>query len=194
MKVSTKEKLFLAAKEIFSEKGFYETKISDIVEKAGVAQGTFYLYFKSKEDIFIELVRKLHLDLMKRLKVYLEINTDFPSKIKGLSKDFIIEVYKNKDIANIFFSQLGGSNEEFNKLFIQKINDLQNLIVKIIEESMPNIDAFLISNLIIGLLRQSFLNYIFMKNLTLEEVLEKIEKGIDIITKGIYSLEELSEK
>ncbi len=194
MRISTKEKLFLAAKEIFSEKGFYETKISDIVEKAGVAQGTFYIYFKSKDDIFIELVKKLHSDLMKKLKVYSKVNIGFPTKIKGFSRDFVTEVYKNKDIANIFFTQLSGSNEEFRKLFIQKINDLQNLLIEIIKESIPNTDASIVADLIIGFLRQTFLNYIFVKNLNLEEVLEKIEKGIDIIIKGIYQSEDLIEK
>lgn len=192
--MSTKEKLFLAAKEIFSEKGFYETKVSDIVEKAGVAQGTFYIYFKSKEDIFIKLVKKLHSDLMKKLKIYSEVNIDFSDKIKNFSKDFATEVYKNKDIANIFFTQLSGSNEEFRKLFIQKISDLQNLLIEIIEKNIQNQDASLIADLIIGFHRQIFLNCIFIKNLTLEEVLEKVEKGIDIIIKGIYEVEELSEK
>ncbi|MBX0312473.1 MAG: TetR/AcrR family transcriptional regulator, partial [Sulfurihydrogenibium sp.] len=44
--MSTKDKIIVAAKELFSTKGYHETKVSDIVEKAGVAQGTFYLYFK----------------------------------------------------------------------------------------------------------------------------------------------------
>jgi len=41
-----------AARKIFSEKGYHQTSVSDIVNSCGIAQGTFYLYFKSKREIF----------------------------------------------------------------------------------------------------------------------------------------------
>jgi AcrR family transcriptional regulator len=41
-----------AAERLFNEKGFENTAVSDIVESIGVAQGTFYYYFKSKDDVF----------------------------------------------------------------------------------------------------------------------------------------------
>lgn len=52
---TTKQKLLDSALLIFNEKGFQSTRVSDIVKHSGVAQGTFYLYFKSKEDVFIVL-------------------------------------------------------------------------------------------------------------------------------------------
>lgn len=51
-----KEALLQTASELFSEKGFSKTTISDIVEKAGLAKGTFYLYFKDKYDLQNKLV------------------------------------------------------------------------------------------------------------------------------------------
>ena len=48
--------LLRTAFEFFTTKGFSKTSISDIVEKAGVAKGTFYLYFKDKYDIRNKLV------------------------------------------------------------------------------------------------------------------------------------------
>ena len=53
---STKEQLINAAVRIFHQKGFQKTRISDIVSAADVAQGTFYLYFKSKEEIFRHII------------------------------------------------------------------------------------------------------------------------------------------
>jgi AcrR family transcriptional regulator len=41
-----------AALRLFEHQGYHTSKVSDIVREAGVAQGTFYLYFKSKEDLF----------------------------------------------------------------------------------------------------------------------------------------------
>src|SRR5699024_3518210 len=46
-----KEKIVRAAIQVFKEKGIEKTKISDIVQVAGVAQGTFYLYFPSKLSV-----------------------------------------------------------------------------------------------------------------------------------------------
>ena len=43
-----KNALFQTAYELFTDKGFAKTTISDIVNKAGLAKGTFYLYFKDK--------------------------------------------------------------------------------------------------------------------------------------------------
>ena len=55
-KKAKEEALFRTAFELFTTKGIEKTTISDIVEKAGVAKGTFYLYFKDKSDIRDKLV------------------------------------------------------------------------------------------------------------------------------------------
>ena len=52
----TREKLLQAAETEFGEKGFHEAAISGITQRAGVALGTFYVYFDSKEEIFRALV------------------------------------------------------------------------------------------------------------------------------------------
>jgi AcrR family transcriptional regulator len=52
-----KQQLYAVAKEIFSEKGFKETNISAITKAAHVAVGTFYLYYSSKEQLFMEIFR-----------------------------------------------------------------------------------------------------------------------------------------
>lgn len=51
-----KEALFNTAYDLFMQKGFNSTTISDIVERAGVAKGTFYLYFKDKYDLKNKLI------------------------------------------------------------------------------------------------------------------------------------------
>lgn len=54
-----REQLLNAAERLFSEKGFSETTVSDIAEAAGVAKGTFYLYFPSKEAAAAALKERL---------------------------------------------------------------------------------------------------------------------------------------
>ena len=61
---ATRRRILDAAEEVFGESGYYEASISEITRRAGVAQGTFYLYFHSKREIFVELVE----DVGKRLR------------------------------------------------------------------------------------------------------------------------------
>jgi AcrR family transcriptional regulator len=56
----TRRRLLEAAEEVFAGQGFHEASIVKITERAGVAQGTFYLYFSSKQQIFEELVEDLN--------------------------------------------------------------------------------------------------------------------------------------
>jgi AcrR family transcriptional regulator len=60
----TRRKLLEAAERIFAELGYHDASIVKITEAAGVGQGTFYLYFPSKKEIFDELV----LDLNSRVR------------------------------------------------------------------------------------------------------------------------------
>ena len=56
---TTRRRLFAAAEREFGEKGFHGASITSITLRAGAAQGTFYLYFRSKEEIFLSLVRDI---------------------------------------------------------------------------------------------------------------------------------------
>ncbi len=54
---------FSVAKELFSEKGFKDTNIAEITRKTGVAVGTFYLYYASKEKLFFDIFMEENLKL-----------------------------------------------------------------------------------------------------------------------------------
>jgi AcrR family transcriptional regulator len=56
----TRRKLLEAAEAVFAELGYHDASIVKITEAAGVGQGTFYLYFASKKDVFDELVVDLN--------------------------------------------------------------------------------------------------------------------------------------
>ncbi len=51
-----KDSILKCAKKLFSEHGYYQTHISDIIREAKIARGTVYQYFENKDDIFITLV------------------------------------------------------------------------------------------------------------------------------------------
>ena len=56
---ATRGKLLDAAEHEFGEKGYHAASVSSITRRAGVGQGTFYLYFPSKEEVMRELVRHM---------------------------------------------------------------------------------------------------------------------------------------
>ena len=61
---ATRKRILDAAENEFGENGFARTSVASIVNRAGVAQGTFYLYFPSKDDVLRQLVR----DMGRRLR------------------------------------------------------------------------------------------------------------------------------
>lgn len=96
-KKQKKEALFSTAYELFTTKGINATAISDIVEKAGVAKGTFYLYFKDKYDIKNKLIAHKTHELFNTAGEALE-----HAGIKGLEEQliFIIEHIVNSLAGN----------------------------------------------------------------------------------------------
>jgi AcrR family transcriptional regulator len=58
IKDERREQIFSAALRVFGTRGFAATKISDIVARAGMSHGLVYHYFKSKEEIFFELLKR----------------------------------------------------------------------------------------------------------------------------------------
>lgn len=64
---ATRRKLLSAAEAEFSEKGFHFASVSSITTRANVGQGTFYLYFRTKEEIFVTLVREIGRNLRRHM-------------------------------------------------------------------------------------------------------------------------------
>lgn len=91
-KKKKKEALITTAYDLFTTKGINATSISDIVKKAGVAKGTFYLYFKDKYDIKDKLIAHKTRELFDNAKIAME-----QSQVTGLEEQliFIIEHITN---------------------------------------------------------------------------------------------------
>jgi TetR/AcrR family transcriptional regulator, cholesterol catabolism regulator len=61
------------AREHFARFGYKRAVIDDIVREVGIAKGTFYLYFKSKEQLFFELIHQLHHELLAKFaEIYVQ--------------------------------------------------------------------------------------------------------------------------
>ncbi|QDQ01345.1 TetR/AcrR family transcriptional regulator [Lysinibacillus fusiformis] len=72
----SKQLLLEKAVELFSEKGYHDTKISDIVKLANLTQPTFYLYFKSKQSLYNDLNKRFQRDFNEILNEHSEYSVD----------------------------------------------------------------------------------------------------------------------
>ena len=104
----TREKLVSAAMELFAKKGFDKTTVDEIVARAGVAKGTFYLYFKSKDDLIKELAFEVMPIMAMPSLNDPYITVSFPtleSYLLQLGKEFL-DFYSESYRAEIFFHML----------------------------------------------------------------------------------------
>ncbi|MDE5835325.1 MAG: TetR/AcrR family transcriptional regulator, partial [Ruminococcus sp.] len=93
--------LLKTAFEFFTTKGFSKTSISDIAERAGVAKGTFYLYFKDKYDIRNRLVSHKSSQLFRNAVEELEksaVKPDFEERIIKIVDNIVNQLNENKSL------------------------------------------------------------------------------------------------
>ena len=107
LKVS-KEEILHNARELFFEKGYKDTNISDITKKTGIAVGSFYNFYKSKDEIFIEIFLEENEKLIRRIIDSVNLNDDpvyvVKAFISGLFTDFnknpVLREWHSRDIYN----------------------------------------------------------------------------------------------
>lgn len=64
----TRQRILKAARDVITRRGYRNTKVQHILKKAGLAVGTFYIYFRKKEDIMIEMIRENGFSLRDALR------------------------------------------------------------------------------------------------------------------------------
>ena len=96
-----KEQILAAARKVFRKKGYDGTTISDIVEEAGVAQGTFYLYFPSKKAAVVALAQTFTEELTKRLAAADDPKMTFEERLRMLVKTVFDIGRRNPDICRL---------------------------------------------------------------------------------------------
>ncbi|RPJ09497.1 MAG: TetR/AcrR family transcriptional regulator [Spirochaetaceae bacterium] len=94
-----------SAKMLFSQNGFFNTSISDIVKETSLPVGSIYTYFKSKEEIVRTIVDEGWGDLRTRLFTMLGSSQSVENKLKSVIDQFIPEVLQDLDLVNILLSE-----------------------------------------------------------------------------------------
>lgn len=127
----TEERIVDAAKQLFADKGFHATRISDIVQKAGVAQGTFYLYFDNKDRLFTSVVENWLNEIIDIVRKMEAVNLEDElcenhTNTKEILRNVLLVYCRNKEI-NKIMSMQGSSSKEMealNRRFQERLADI----------------------------------------------------------------------
>lgn len=87
-KAANRQAILTAAREVFSELGYGATTVRDIIRRTGLAAGTFYNYFRSKEEVFEALMDENALRVRPRLREVRINARDFPTFIRESFRTF----------------------------------------------------------------------------------------------------------
>ncbi len=100
-----------AAIAVFAERGFHQSRVSDIAERAGVADGTIYLYFKNKEDLLLSIFEEKMDVLLAGLRESLAETADPVDRIRRFASFHFRQVRENRAAAEVLQVELRLSNK-----------------------------------------------------------------------------------
>jgi len=150
-----------AAVETFSARGYHRTRVADIILAAGIARGTFYLYFESKNAIFLELLDTLLDELLSGVDGVDTGDDAQPVFVQLLDvvKRLLDTAASNAALARIVFREAVGLDDEVD----QKLSDFDDRLNEYLQQSLQNgiamgllreMDTEIIATCILGSVRQ----------------------------------------
>lgn len=125
-----REHILEQAAILFGKKGYHATSIADIIKSAGIARGTFYLYFQNKRAIFEELLDNLVVQIKKWIKV-VDISPNAPSVREQLLDNInrVVELLtKNPALLSILLEGAVGLDKEFDEKLAHFYSQITNTV------------------------------------------------------------------
>ena len=180
-----------AARKVFAKKGFHDATVDDIAAAAGVAKGTVYLYYRSKQEVYFAALKfgiaQMYATLVEEVR---RVSTT-EEKLRALIAAKLAYFETNRDFFKIYYFELGkipihpgAMDSEFKALYLDQAR-LVELILKeglrkkAIRNLRPDQAAFAISDIIRGVVTQRVLGW------TKSKISRDVEFIFDLIWKGI---------
>jgi len=130
------QQIIEAAVRVFARKGYYNSRVSDVAREAGIAAGTIYLYFKTKDDILVTLFRDKMAEFVGALRKAIADETDPPSKVRRLVSLHFSMLEENPDLAEVVQVELRQGQKFFRGASSQEIGAYFALIGSVLEEGV----------------------------------------------------------
>ena len=176
----TKRKIFETSMKLFAEKGYDGTSIEDITSAVGVAKGTLYYHFSSKEEIFNFLIDEGMNLLEKSINIKTEAQEKYIDKLRAIILIQIKIIIKYENFMSIVFSECWG-NSSRSKTCQKYVKEYLEIIKGILQRGMDlgeikKLDTEVLATEIYGI-ACSNLYYKKNNNLVIEKLYREIDKN-----------------
>jgi TetR/AcrR family fatty acid metabolism transcriptional regulator len=157
-KAVRRESIIQAAIEVFSKKDFKSASISEIAQKAGVADGTIYQYFKSKEDLFFAIPIEKTNEFRSQLELHLEGISGAFNKLRKFAWYFLYFFKTNPEYGRILMLEMRASKSfvktETYGFLKQSVSRVMDIIAEGQNEGVirQDTDIYILRHLILGTL------------------------------------------
>ena len=164
-----REAILRAATHVFARNGYFNSKVADIARAAGVADGTVYLYFKSKEEILHSIFDRSVGEAISEGRKQLEVITDPREKLRRLAHLHLERLGADRDLAVVFQVELRGSTKFMEEFSGGGFAEYLRMIRTSIEEGQragvfrASINAKVAAKIFFGALDEMATNWILSK-------------------------------
>lgn len=161
-----RDAILRAATVVFARNGYFNSKVSDIARAANIADGTVYLYFKSKEEILHSIFERTMTEGIEQTRARLHDCKNAKEKLRMLARLHLRRLGADRELAIVFQVELRGSTKFMSAFSAAGFAEYLNLIRQIIEEGQrensfrPNLNATVCAKIFFGALDEMVTNWI----------------------------------
>lgn len=172
-----------AALQLFSSKGFANTKMEDIAQKAGIATGTIYLYVKNKDEILEQMFNRFYNHYKEHLTELLERYNSKHEKIDILIKKDLEVIMESEERIRLFLIELRQSPFALAHIKKKILEHYQFFFNKIFNDNVANADLL---SIIVGGIVENFAYYVWLSDeIPVNRIVSLHSKIMDVIHKII---------
>jgi TetR/AcrR family fatty acid metabolism transcriptional regulator len=130
-----RQRILQAAVKVFARKGYFAAKVSEIAKRAGVADGTIYLYFRNKEDILISLFDEIMAEHVEEGRRALAQAATPAERLLTVAERHLGLLGRNRDLAVVFQVELRQSTRFMKRFSASWLKDYFALLDDAVEEA-----------------------------------------------------------
>jgi TetR/AcrR family fatty acid metabolism transcriptional regulator len=130
------QQIIEAAVRVFARNGYYNSRVSDVAREAGIASGTIYLYFKTKDEILVTLFREKMAEFVATVRKAIAGEPDAVVKLRGLIRLHFKLLEEYPEMAEVVQVELRQGQKFFRGASANEVSGYFDLISSVLEEGM----------------------------------------------------------
>jgi len=164
-----REAILRAAIKVFAQKGYFNSKVADIAKEAGIADGTVYLYFKSKEEILHSVFDRAMEEFIAEGKREIAEIEEADKRLQRIAQLHLEKLGADRDLAIVFQVELRGSTKFMEEFSGGGFAEYLDIIKQTIEEGQKtsvfrkDLKAIVGAKILYGALDEMVTNWILSK-------------------------------